>query len=245
MPLYPMKTLLILTGHTKGLGRAILDKFCEMEEVQIIAISRGSLDSGHPKLTEVSLDLSDLNALEAGSSNFFPNVPFDRYVLINNAGWIGEVKPVGKLSSDGIHRVMSLNLIAPMILTDAFVKAYGQKNGQKIICNISSGAAHKPLAGWGEYCSSKAGLAMFSQVANEELSALGFRVYSLAPGIVDTDMQSEIRRAELQDFPALDRFVGYNSEGMLSDPEEVAAKIFYLIQHPELFPEVVQDVRKF
>lgn len=240
-----MKTLLILTGHTKGLGHAILDKFCELEDVQIIAISRGSLEINHPKIKEWTLDLSDLNAVESQLTKFFPKERFDRYVLINNAGWIGEVKPVGKLNPKGIQRALNLNLVAPMILMDAFVKAYGQIEGQKIICNISSGAAHKPLSGWGEYCTSKAGLAMFSQVASDELKGLGFSVFSLAPGIVDTAMQSEIRQADQDDFPALDRFVGYKSEGLLSTPEEVASKIFYLIQNPELFPEVVQDVRKF
>lgn len=240
-----MKTLLILTGHTKGLGHAILDKFCELEEVQIVAFSRGSLEVDHSKVTQITLDLSDLNAVELNLTQFFPKAHFDRYVLINNAGWIGEVKPVGKLNSKEIQRVMNLNLVAPMILADAFVKAYGQSEGQKIICNISSGAAHKPLSGWGEYCASKAGLAMFSQVANEDLREMGFRVYSLAPGIVDTNMQSEIREASQQDFPALERFVGYKFDGLLSSPEEVATKIFHLIQNPDLFPEVIQDVRKF
>jgi benzil reductase ((S)-benzoin forming) len=132
-----------------------------------------------------------------------------------------------------------------MILTDAFVKAYEREGGKKIICNISSGAARKPLSGWGEYCSSKAGLAMFSRVADEELRKQGFRVFSLAPGIVDTDMQSEIRHADERDFPALDRFAAYKSEGLLSTPEEVAEKIFHLIQHPDLFADTVQDVRNF
>jgi benzil reductase ((S)-benzoin forming) len=241
-----MRTLLILTGHTKGLGHAILDVFLSLESVQVVALSRSSLDLAHPNLTEIQLDLSDLNALEANLPKFFPNeAEFERYILINNAGWIGEVKPVGKLNPKGIQRVINLNLVAPMMLTDAFVKAYEAQPGEKIIVNISSGAAHKPLPGWGEYCASKAGLAMFSRVADEELKALGCRVYALAPGIVDTEMQSEIRRADQQDFPALDRFIGYKSTGKLSAPDEVAAKIFQLISHPEQFPEVVQDVRNY
>lgn len=240
-----MKTLLILTGHTKGLGFALLEKFSELENVHILALSRGSLEVSHSGIVELSIDLSDLNALESKLSNSFPREIFDRYLLINNAGWIGEIKPLGKLNPKGIQRALNLNLIAPMILTNAFVEAYGPREGHKIICNISSGAAHKPLSGWGEYCSSKAGLAMFSQVANEELKELGFRVFSLAPGIVDTAMQSEIRQAYEEDFPALDRFVGYKSEGLLSTPKEVASKIFHLIQNPDLFPEVVQDVRKY
>lgn len=240
-----MKTLLILTGHTKGLGHAILDKFLPIDGIQLVALSRTTLEIDHPNLTELPLDLSDLNGLEAQLPKFFPKENFDRYILINNAGWIGEVKPIGKLNPKGIQRVMNLNLIAPMILTDAFVKAYGQKEGQKIICNISSGAAQKPLSGWGEYCTSKAGLAMFSKVSNEELKDKGFRIFSLAPGIVDTEMQSEIRSATAGDFPALDRFVGYKADGMLSTPEEVADKIFYLMTHPDQFLDVVLDVRNF
>jgi benzil reductase ((S)-benzoin forming) len=240
-----MKTLLILTGHTKGLGHAILDKFLDHEGIKIMALSRSTLEIDHPRLTEFALDLSDLNALESQLPKFFPQEIFDRYLLINNAGWIGEVKPIGKLNPKGIQRLMNLNLVAPMIITDAFVRAYSDQSGQKIICNISSGAAQKPLPGWGEYCTSKAGLAMFSKVAAEELSTLGFRVFSLAPGIVDTEMQAEIRKAESGDFPALDRFVSYKSNGLLSTPEEVAEKIHYLITHAEQFPDVNQDVRNF
>lgn len=240
-----MKTLLIITGHTKGLGHAILEKFLSLGEVKILALSRTTLEIKRPELTQIMLDLSDLTALESKLPGLFPEENFDSYVLINNAGWIGEVKPIGKLNPKGIQRLINLNLLAPMILTDAFVKAYGMHSGHKIICNISSGAAQKPLPGWGEYCTSKAGLEMFSKVANEELKASGFRVFSLAPGIVDTEMQAEIRHAESRDFPALDRFVGYKTTGMLSTPEEVANKIFHLIQHPDLFPEAIQDVRNF
>lgn len=240
-----MKSLLILTGHTKGLGKAILDRFLSLGDIHIITISRTSLELSDDRLTEIQMDLNDLANLEVKLPSLFPEKAFDKAILINNAGWIGEVKTVGKLHPKGIRQAMNLNLLAPMILTDAFVKAYSKLKCEKLICNISSGAAHKPLPGWAEYCSSKAGLAMFSRVAAEELSDLGFRVFSLAPGIIDTEMQAEIRKANPSDFPALDRFAKYKTEGQLSSPEEVAEKVFYLLSNPELFPEVVQDVRNF
>lgn len=238
-------SLLILTGHTKGLGNALLNRFFSLDNMQVVAVSRTSLDVKHPNLTEVNLDLSDLEGLEANIPEFFPAGRFEKLILINNAGWIGEVKPIGRLSPKGIQRAMNLNLLAPMIITNAFVKAYSHYDGQKTICNISSGAAHKPLPGWGEYCSSKAGLAMFSRVANEELKELGFRVFSLAPGILDTEMQAEIRKADQSDFPSLDRFNKFKSEGQLTTAEEVAEKVVYLLGNPDLFLEVIQDVRNF
>ncbi len=240
-----MTSLLILTGHSKGLGKAILDKFLALENFQVVAISRTGLESRNPRLTEIPMDLNDLEGLESRLPRLFPSGEFEKVILINNAGWIGEVKKVGKLHPKGIRQAMNLNLLAPMILTNAFVKAYAGLKAEKLICNISSGAAHKPLPGWAEYCSSKAGLAMFSKVAAEELKEIGFRVFSLAPGIIDTEMQADIRRADESDFPALDRFAKYKSEGHLSSAEEVAEKVIHLLNHPDLFQDVIQDVRNF
>ncbi len=239
------KTLLILTGHSKGLGRSILDRFLDAEEIEVIAISRTVLGLQRANLREIQLDLADLESLEVSLPDIFPVGDFERFVLINNAGWIGEIKPVGKLDPGHISKLMNLNLLAPMVLTDAFAKAYSPLSAEKLVCNISSGAAYKPMPGWAEYCSSKAGLAMFSQVAAEDLAKNGVRVFSLAPGIVDTEMQAEIRTAELADFPARERFENFKREGSLSSPELVADKVFYLLAHPERFSDVAQDVRNF
>ena len=239
------KKLLILTGHSKGLGKAILEQFLLLENVQVLAISRSILGLEKEGLKEISLDLSDLEELEKNLPNLFPQGDFEKIIQINNAGWIGEVKPVGKLNPNNIQNLINLNLSAPMILTNGFAKAYGESKAQKIIINISSGAAFKPLPGWGEYCTSKAGLAMFSKVAAEELKEKGIKVYALAPGIVDTEMQGDIRKSDKEDFPALERFLTYKKEGQLSTPEEVAKKILFLVSNPEKFEDVVQDVRDF
>lgn len=210
-----------------------------------MAISRSAIGVRHSRLTEIQADLSDINLLEGVLPKIFPEGDFSRVILINNAGTIGDIKQVGNLQPSAIQRTLNLNLAAPMILTDAFVRKYSHLLGEKLICNISSGAAHKPISGWAEYCSSKAGLAMLAQVAAEDLREKGFRVFSLAPGIVDTDMQAEIRTSGKADFPALERFISYQKEGQLSTSEDVAAKVFYLLSNPDLFPEVIQDVRKF
>lgn len=238
-------SLLILTGHTRGLGKALLDRFFSEENMQIVAVSRTGLGLKIPNLNEIQVDMSDLKSLEAKLPEIFLGGDFDKVILINNAGWIGEIKPVGKLHPAEITRAMNLNLLAPMILTDSFVKAYSGLKGDRLICTISSGAAHKPMPGWGEYCSSKAGLAMFSKVASEDLAAQGIRVFSVAPGIIDTAMQAEIREADPSDFPALERFRDFKNAGKLMSAEEVAEKIFYLLNNPGLFSEVVQDVRDF
>ena len=140
---------------------------------------------------------------------------------------------------------INTNLLAPMYLTNAFVSAYKDSKAKKIICNISSGAASKPMEGWGEYCSTKAAIAMFTMVAAKESSNSRFRFFSVAPGIVDTQMQEEIRQANELDFPQIERFKSYKEKGDLSSPELVASKISYLLEHENEFQEVIQDVRNF
>jgi benzil reductase ((S)-benzoin forming) len=238
------KSLLILTGHTHGIGRAILDIYLKSGEYQILAISRTSLGMNLPNLTELSLDLDDLTILENKLADLFPKETYQKIILINNAGWIGEIKPIGKLHPAELRKQINVNLLAPMYLTNAFITAYQTSPSQKIICNISSGAASKPVSGWGGYCSTKAALAMFTMVAAQENQKEDFIFFSLAPGVVDTDMQQEIREVSQTDFPDLEKFKKYHESGELSSPEIVAKKIAYLLNNPTLFTEVVQDVRK-
>lgn len=237
--------LLILTGHSKGLGKAVLDTYLKKDNYTIIAVSRSKLGLRHPNLHEVSIDLGDLDALENKLPEIFPPGDYEEVILINNAGWIGEVKAVGTLQAKQMRTQVNVNLLAPMYLTNAFVAAYKDSNAKKIICNISSGASSRPVAGWAGYCSTKAAVAMFTQVAAKEHENPRFRFFSLAPGIVDTAMQDEIRQAEESDFPDLERFRSYKAAGELSSPETVAAKICYLLDHSEDFEGVIQDVRNF
>ena len=86
---------------------------------------------------------------------------------------------------------------------------------------------------------------MFTLVAAEENKSDNFHFFSLAPGIVDTGMQDEIRSSNDSDFPELQKFKEFKEEGKLSSPAEVAKKIAYLFENPSLFQDVIQDVRNF
>lgn len=239
------KSLLIITGHSQGLGRAILDHYLGNHSFQIIAISRTKLDIDSPNLQQISMDLSELDVLERQLPNIFPEVEFDKIILLNNAGWIGQIKPIGNLGPKEMRVQVNLNLLGPMYLTNAFIKRYKETASEKIVCNISSGAASRAVEGWSGYCSTKAALSMFTLVAAKENKSENFHFYSLAPGIVDTGMQGEIRESNESDFPEIEKFKAFKEEGKLVSPKEVAEKIGYLFDHTELFKEVIQDVRKF
>ena len=84
---------------------------------------------------------------------------------------------------------------------------------------------------------------MFTQVLKAEHP--DFKVFSVAPGIVDTPMQDNIRNANEQHFPHLDRFQSYKADGDLVSAREIALKYLKIIQEPQNFQEVLFSVRDF
>jgi benzil reductase ((S)-benzoin forming) len=121
------------------------------------------------------------------------------------------------------------------------------KDVKRVVVNISSGAATKPIDGWSGYSASKAALNMLSlsAQAEAELDQTGIRFFAVAPGVVDTDMQQQIRTASQVDFSLLPKFIDLKKNNELSSPELAAEKILFLIKHAETVEGVIQDVRKF
>jgi benzil reductase ((S)-benzoin forming) len=123
-----------------------------------------------------------------------------------------------------------------------FLHSYGYAQIPLVVLNISSGAGKNAIDGWSSYCASKAGLDMFSRVVAEELSLSGkknIRVFSVAPGIVDTAMQEEIRKASAKDFSRIQQFVDYKITEQLAHPDLTAGKLLSILDLPENFPETV------
>ena len=117
---------------------------------------------------------------------------------------------------------------------------------EKVIVNIGSGAGRHPYDGWGAYCSSKAAIDMLSEVGDMEnnLRKNGFRIVSLAPGPVDTDMQEVVRSTAIEDFSQIPKFIALKESGQLPGIEETAEKILSLISRIDQYEGSIQDIRK-
>jgi NAD(P)-dependent dehydrogenase (short-subunit alcohol dehydrogenase family) len=113
------------------------------------------------------------------------------------------------------------------------------------VLNISSGAGRNPTAGWGVYCATKAALDMYTRVAMQEQDAHGARFVSLAPGVVDTDMQSAIRSSDPAAFPALSRFQDLHASGKLATPQGVAARIAAYLERDDFGTTEIDDIRNY
>lgn len=241
-----MDSVFFITGSSRGIGRALAEALlAEGENNQVVGLSRSnSLE--HGRFVHQQIDLSG-DIAGFASALFSKYQPDKKVVLINNAGTLGDAGPVGQLDSTELSRSFQVNVSAPAVLMNEFVRAYGQGKAAPLILNISSGAGKYPVEGWFGYCTAKAALDMLSQVAalEAENSGSALKVFSVAPGVVDTAMQEEIRQKSKQEFSGVEKFIRLKEEGALASPQEVAQKLLRLIQAPEHYNGVMQDVRNF
>src|SRR5215472_16607676 len=113
-------------------------------------------------------------------------------ILVNNAGVIEPIGALAQSDPGTWRRNIEVNLVGAYHTARATLpRMLEARNGTLI--NVSSGAAHRPLEGWSAYCAGKAGLAMLTEAIALECGDAGVRVFGLAPGVVDTDMQTIIR----------------------------------------------------
>jgi NAD(P)-dependent dehydrogenase (short-subunit alcohol dehydrogenase family) len=237
----------IVTGHTKGLGAAIAAGLLE-RGIAVLGLARGraqDLEARFPALlAQVEIDLSDSAALaswlaSAGLRDYLDGC--GSALLVNNAG---VVSPVGPLLDQGpavVIRAVSLNVAAPLALAAAVVRAGG--DAQKRILHISSGAGRNAYPGWSVYCATKAALDMHAQAIALDGDKT-VRVCSLAPGVIDTGMQAEIRATPEQRFPMRERFVQMKAEGELTSPDACARGVIEYLLSASFGQDPVSDLRE-
>jgi NAD(P)-dependent dehydrogenase (short-subunit alcohol dehydrogenase family) len=121
------------------------------------------------------------------------------HVLVNNAGVAPAVRAdLLEGSEESFERVMRINLEGPYFLTQAVARWMTEQKKASddyagCIVNVTSISATVASPSRGEYCVSKAGLAMASQLWAVRLAELGIPVYEVRPGIIDTDMTAGVR----------------------------------------------------
>ena len=231
-----------ITGTSRGLGKAITNLLLKDDNSFVFGLARtNTMSNSNFEFSEL-----DLNNLDLISKYNFKNLPdAESIILINNSGQIGDIKHIGDINNSSIIENYNVNIIAPSLLINNFVKKYKHLQVPKSIINISSGAGRHPIESWSTYCASKAALDMFSNVLNneQEITNNRFKVFSVAPGIIDTKMQDEIRTADFNDFNGVNKFKDLKSNNQLSSPQEIAEQIIYIINNQSKFNNILLDVR--
>ena len=232
-----------VTGSSRGLGKSLAAILLEDQNNFVYGLARSS-SIQHKNYSHISFDLNDLDAVQAYD---FPTLKdADKITLVNNAAVVGDIKHLGNINSSKLISAYNINLVSPAILINSFIKAYRAHKSEKLIVNISSGAGRTPIDGWSIYCSTKSGLDMLSRVLKEEaqIDQSPFTVLSLAPGIIDTEMQLAIRKSDQTHFSAIENFINYKENGELSSPTDTAKQVMKFINHPTIAANVLCSIRE-
>ncbi|TBO30116.1 SDR family oxidoreductase [Aquabacterium lacunae] len=252
----PPGTVAVVTGHSRGLGLALAHALLALG-VPVLGLARqacpehvtlhapgapnvpGATGAQVARLQQEALDLADPNALAdwlatgtlvrfmAGAS---------QVLLLNNAGTVQPMGAPGLQGAEAIAQAVALNVSAPLMLCDALLQH--RAPGQPVrVVHIGSGAGRTAYAGWSVYGATKAALDHHARCVQAD-ALPGVRAESLAPGVLDTDMQADIRATRTERFPLRARFDQLHASGALVPPEQAARHLLAHVlseafgQHP-------------
>jgi len=247
------RTAIILTGASRGLGAALARALAGADTL-LVTVSRRPDPSladwvaqRGGALRQIAADLSDPDAAAHAAREAAGALPSGaaRYRLVNNAGMLQPVARAESLDdARAVAQALNLNVGAAIAMTAAFLRATPPGGADRRVLNISSGAARHPYAGWHVYCASKAALDMYTRTLRLEQGATGLRAVSLAPGVIDTDMQAAIRAADPQAMPARPRFVDLHARGELPPAGHVAARLAAYLERADFGEQDLDDLRQ-
>ena len=242
--------LFVLTGASRGMGAAMARQLLAPENL-LLCLSRRrntALDAAGPGCEQWAIDLAQpveasarLEAwLAAQDANAFASV-----TLINNAAALTRIGPIEECSDVELSSALRVGLEAPLLLSAAFLRATRAWAASKRVLNISSGLGRRAMASQASYCASKAGLDHLTRALalDEAQRPNGAKLVSLAPGVIDTEMQQHLRAGDPAVFPELANFVGLKEKGQLTSPEDAAARVLAYLNRADFGANPVTDVR--
>jgi NAD(P)-dependent dehydrogenase (short-subunit alcohol dehydrogenase family) len=171
---------------------------------------------------------------------------FSSATLVNNAAVVTEPRPLAEIDFDALSAAVRVGLEAPLLLTAAFLRATrGWSGCARRVLHMSSGLGRRGMASTGPYCAVKAGLDNLAraQALEESLHPNGAKVCSLAPGVIDTDMQVQLRGADPGAFPDIATFRQMKAGGQLASASDAAGKVIAYLNRPDFGSNPVGDVR--
>ncbi len=259
------KHLYIITGASRGLGFAMAQQLLHPDHF-LLCISRNENArlAEHAKASACAIEQWPLNldhGVEAAAmltqwlthhGNKTGQLPyFQSAALINNAALLPTIAPLSATDPAEIATVMRVGLEAPMQLCSAFLggtegwkTAAGQALPRRVL-NISSGLGRNAMASQSVYCATKAGIDHFTRcLALEEAAKTGgAKVCSMAPGVIDTDMQVHLRGATPQSFADHSRFLDLKAKGQLASAEDCASQLLRYLNQADYGSNPIADLR--
>jgi NAD(P)-dependent dehydrogenase (short-subunit alcohol dehydrogenase family) len=191
-----MNRVALITGASRGLGAMLAQLLARRHHFDLVLNARGRTDleqlAGNLRSQGVTVITRDGDVTEAATR--------DRLIesatglggldlLVNNASELGGLSPLDELDLDRFERVLRVNLVAPLALTQRALPLLARRRG--IVVNISSDAAQGGYPGWGAYGASKAAFDLIGRTLAAEVRERGVSVVTVDPGDMRTRMHQE------------------------------------------------------
>ena len=189
----------VVTGSTKGIGKGIAEALAENGgTVVICSRKQNECDAVAAEIREkygvdaigVSADITKTEAIE----NLF-NTVMEKYgrvdVLVNNAGIMDDMSPIGDVEDERYERVMKTNVYGPMCAMRKAVDVFTKQESGGTIINIASVGGMRSVAG-AVYCASKAALISMTKNTAFMYAPQGIRCNAIAPGGIETEISTSM-----------------------------------------------------
>jgi glucose 1-dehydrogenase len=230
------KKIALVTGSSKGIGKAIAVSFANSKDYYGIVINSRKVEEAKLVSTHIN-DLGtscDSIAVEADVSKEEDCIKlvsetvkhFGRIdVLVNNAG-IQEDLPLTETSIDEWYKILGVDLTGPFVCSREAVKYMKAQQDPKGGCIINISSVHQtiPKPHYVPYATSKAGLEMMTKTMALELAKDNIRANVVAPGAIDTDMNKELR----ENIEELEKVINRIPMGRVATANEVANVVEFL-----------------
>lgn len=246
-----MTTITIITGTTRGLGASMAEQLAATGQ-HLVTLSRKSSDvlatiaARHSTtLRQLNVDLGDSSALAQTAQNIKSLIAgHDSVRFIHNAGIVTPIDQAENLNDLAvINNAFQVNITSAIYLTAQVLAASNTAKDRRIML-ISSGAGRNASSGWAVYCATKAAMDRYAEAVKLDLGDRA-RITSMAPGVIDTDMQVTIRSTPKEALPSLDRFVGFHQNKQLGAPDAVARRILTALESEGYGSTTIDDIRQY
>lgn len=222
----------IVTGVSKGLGASIATYLLE-SGIHVFGLSRSGNDGLYVTASENNMQYEHLSCDLSSKESLIETVQMiqeqlkkravDKLYVVNNAGVVEPIQRATEIELEDWYEHYQVNVFSPIYILSTLIK--DAEDVEVYGVNITSGAAERATYGWSAYGSSKASLNMFTKTLALELDHTDnkHKVFAFSPGIMDTDMQAQIRKQDEDAFRDVDTFRKYKETESLSTTHQVAS----------------------
>jgi NAD(P)-dependent dehydrogenase (short-subunit alcohol dehydrogenase family) len=221
-----MTPLLIVSGASRGIGRAIADRGLD-RGFAVAAIARPSDDlaalaaQAPDRVEAIGADVRDAAAVRQGVTR-----AIERFgpptLVVAGAGTLGPIDRPWLLDGDALAEALAITIAGTANLAAATVPSMLDA-GRGAFVAISASSATRIFPGWAAYGAAKAGLDQYVRyLADAAVAVEGFTAFSFVPGLTDTAMQAGLREVEAERFPMVDQFRRWHDRGVSKPPAAVA-----------------------